>query len=105
MFWILPISLLIAFEVIADIFAKEYSLKGHWWLWMLAIAGYVIANAFWLWGIRNGSGLARGGIIFSVGSAIGVIVLGILVYGESTNKIQILGMILGALSLALIFWE
>ncbi|MCX6758021.1 MAG: EamA family transporter [Candidatus Nomurabacteria bacterium] len=105
MFWLIPISALIVCEVIADIFAKEYSLKGHWYLWLFAILGYIVGNAFFLWGMRSGSGLARAGIIFSVGSAIGVVVLGVLVYGESTNKVQIAGLILGALSLILIFWE
>ncbi len=105
MLWILPISLLIIFEVIADIFSKEYSLKGHWYLWAGALLGYIVANIFWLWGIKSGSGLARGAIIFSVGSAIAAVIVGVFFYDESTNKIQIIGMILGALSLALIFWE
>jgi len=30
--WIIPLLLLIIFESLADIFAKEYSLKGHWYL-------------------------------------------------------------------------
>lgn len=105
MFWLIPISILILFEVVADIFAKEYALKGHWWLWLSAILGYIVANTFWLWSIRTGSGLARGAIIFSVGSAILAVIIGLYFYGEHTNKIQILGMILGALSLTLIFWQ
>ena len=105
MSWIFPIIFLIIFEVIADIFSKEYALKGHWWFWILAISGYIIANIFWLWSIRNGSGLARGAVIFSVGSAIGAVILGLFFYGEVTNKIQFFGMILGAFSLILIFWE
>jgi drug/metabolite transporter (DMT)-like permease len=105
MFWIFPITFLIIFELIADVFAKEYSLKGHWYLWAAAILGYIIANAFWLWGIRSGSGLARGAIIFSVASAVVAVFLGLYFYGEATNKIQIFGMILGVLSLILIFWE
>jgi multidrug transporter EmrE-like cation transporter len=105
MFWIFPITLLIVFELIADIFSKEYALKGHWYLWVLAILGYIIANVFWLWSIRTGSGLARGAIIFAIGSAVMATILGLYFYGESTNKIQIAGMILGVLSLILIFWE
>lgn len=104
MFWIFPISLLIIFEVIADIFSKEYSLKGHWYLWLGAILGYIIANTFWLWSIRTGSGLARGAIIFSVGSAILAVIIGLYFYGETTNKLQVIGMLLGLLSLVLIFW-
>ncbi len=105
MFWIFPISLLIIFEVVADIFSKEYSLKGSWYLWVGAILGYIIANIFWLWSIRIGSGLARGAIIFSVGSAILAVIIGLYFYGETTNKLQIVGMLLGLLSLVLIFWK
>jgi drug/metabolite transporter (DMT)-like permease len=105
MFWLIPIFFLIIFEIVADIFSKEYALKGHWWLWLLAISGYIIANVFWLWGIRSGSGLARGAIIFSVGSAIFAVIIGLHFFGEQANKVQIAGMILGALSLILIFWS
>lgn len=105
MFWIIPLIFLIILESVADIFAKEYSLKGYWYLYLYALLGYIIANMFWLWSIRSGSGLARGAVIFSVGSAIIAIVLGLYFYNEQVNKFQIAGMILGALSLILIFWE
>lgn len=105
MFWIIPLIFLIIFESIADILAKEYSLKGHWYFWVLAISGYIIANIFWLWSIKTGSGLARGAIIFSIASAILALIIGLYFYSETTNKIQIIGMILGVFSLVLIFWE
>jgi glucose uptake protein GlcU len=103
--WIAPLSLLIVFEIVADIFAKEYSLKGNWLFWALSITGYILANIFWLSAIKNGSGLARGAIIFSVASALIATILGIYFYNESTNKIQMIGMLLGVVSLILIFWE
>lgn len=105
MIWIIPLSLLIVFEIIADIFSKEYSLRGHWYLWVGALLGYVIANIFWLNSIKNGSGLARGAIIFGVVSAIIALIVGVYFYHEGTNKIQLAGMILGVISLVLIFWE
>jgi drug/metabolite transporter (DMT)-like permease len=103
--WIVPLILLIIFESLADIFAKEYSLKGHWYFWLAGIAGYIIANIFWLSAIKNGSQLGRGAIIFSVVSAILAIIIGVYFYQENTNKIQVIGMILGVISLVLIFWE
>lgn len=105
MFWIIPLIFLILFEIIADIFSKEYSLKGYWWLWVGALLGYVLANVFWLWSIKSGSGLARGATIFGVSSAIIALVIGLYFYGEETNKLQIAGMVLGVCSLVLIFWE
>ncbi len=103
--WIFGISLLIIFELIADVFSKEYALKGNWFLWCGAIAGYIIANIFWLSAIKNGSGLARGAVIFSVGSAIVAVALGLLLYHERMSTPQIAGVGLGIVSLILIFWE
>ncbi len=103
--WIIGLFLLITFEIVADIISKEYALKGGWMLWCGAIAGYVVANIFWLSAIKNGSGLARGAIIFSVGSAIVATIIGLVIYHEKTNTVQLAGMGLGLLSLVLIFWE
>lgn len=105
MIWIFAISMVVVCELIADIISKEYSLRGHWYLWVAAIAAYIITNIFWLWSIRSGSGLARGALIFSVASAVGASIIGVYFYGESTNRIQLTGMVIGVLSLVLIFWE
>ncbi len=103
--WILPLSLLIIFEIIADIFAKEWSLHGNIIRWMGAISSYVVANTFWLIALKNGSGLGRGAVLFSVASAILAAVIGFLFYKEQINKIQLLGVIFGITSLVLIFWD
>jgi multidrug transporter EmrE-like cation transporter len=105
MFWIIPIIFLILFEIIADIFSKEYALRGNWYWWLGAILGYIIANVFWLWGIRSGSELARGAIIFSVVSAVLAVIIGLYFYNETATKIQIMGMVLGVCSLILILWQ
>ncbi len=97
--WLRGVSLLILFECIADILAKEYSIRGTWPYWVAAIGGYIIANIFWLWGIKDGSGLARGAVIFSVGSEILAIALGIFLYKEKIDHYQILGIIFGFVSL------
>ncbi|HEV7701893.1 MAG TPA: EamA family transporter [Candidatus Paceibacterota bacterium] len=105
MFWILPLIPFITLTLIADIFAKEYSLKGNWYFWALALLGYTIGNVFWLWSIRSGSGLARGALIYLLANVIFVSIVGIYFYGEPTNKIQIAGIALGVVALILIFWE
>ena len=105
MIWIIYLSLLVLFESLADILAKEYSLKGYWYLWAAGIIGYIIANIFWLSAIKHGSQLGRGAIIFSVASAFLALIIGVCFYHEDINNIQIAGMILGIISLVLIFWE
>ncbi len=102
MHWIIGISLLITFEVVADIFAKEYSLKQTALFWSLALVSYVVANIFWLSAINNGSGLTRGAILFSVGSAVAATLVGLVMYGEKLNSVQIAGVLVGIVAIALI---
>lgn len=105
MIWIAPFALLITFELIADVLAKEWSLGNKPYWWVLAIAAYCIGNLFWLLALKNGSGLARGAVMFSLASEILAIGVAILYYHESLNKIQALGIVLGIISLVLLFWE
>jgi len=104
MFWPLSLVFFITLTLLSDVLAKEYSLAGRWYFWLFALLGYTIANVFWLWSIRSGSGLARGALIYLVANAVFVFIVGVYFYGETTNKVQITGMILGILSLILIFW-
>lgn len=103
MMWALPLAVLIAFECVADIFAKSWSLKGGWILAAGALLSYLIANTFWLFALQNGSGLARGAVIFSVASAVIAAALGIFFYKESLAPIQLLGICLGVVAIAFIF--
>lgn len=103
--WIIALLLLIGFEAVADIFSKEYALHGAFVYWALALLGYIIANVFWLISIRKGSGLARGAILFSVGSAIVAVLIGALKFQEKIGRVEMVGIVVGVLSVILIFWS
>jgi len=103
--WVVALLLLIIFEAIADILSKEYALHGTFLYWSLALLGYVVANVFWLISIRKGSGLARGAILFSVGSAILAVLIGALKFQEKIGKVELIGIFVGILSMVLIFWS
>ncbi len=103
--WIFPLALLIVFEIVADVFAKEWALKSNPIFWICSLAGYIVANAFWLYAIKHGSGLARGATIFSVASAILAIIIGLLFYKEQVSLIQAVGMVVGLIAIVLIFWN
>jgi drug/metabolite transporter (DMT)-like permease len=103
--WIIALALLVTFEAIADIFSKEYAIHGTLLYWSLAILGYIIANIFWLISIRKGSGLARGAILFSVGSAIVAVLIGVLKFQERIGRVEFVGILVGILSIVLIFWS
>lgn len=103
--WIIPLSMLVVFEIITDIFAKEWSIKQAPLIWFFAISSYVLGNIFWLYALKNGLGLGKGALVFAIVTAIIAIIIGIYFYKESVNRIQITGIILGLISLVLIFWE
>ncbi len=105
MHWVFPLSLLILLEALADIFAKEWSLHGTWIRGAGSLLAYVIANMFWLIALRDGAGLARGAIIFSVASAILAVGIGLFLYKEQLTTTQIVGICIGVVAIALLFWE
>jgi multidrug transporter EmrE-like cation transporter len=98
-------ALLIFFEAVADIFAKNWSIHKSVWIAVTSLTFYLIANSFWLFALKNGAQLGRGAIIFSVASAIIAILLGVLLYKEPVSKLQTAGLILGVVSIILLFWE
>lgn len=104
--WLLPLALLIVFEIIADILSKEWSLNTQRSiLWFLAIGAFIIANIFWLNALKNGAGLARGAILFTIVTTIIAAIIGLYVYKESVTHMQLLGIFLGFVSLILLVWE
>ncbi|NCB20818.1 MAG: hypothetical protein EOM88_02755 [Clostridia bacterium] len=89
----------------ADIFAKNWSLSRHWYLAAISLLMYLTANSFWLVALKNGSGLGRGAIVFSLFSAIIAVLLSVFIYHESFSRLQALGLVMGILALFFIFWE
>jgi len=105
MAWVVFLSLLIVFEAVADVMAKEWQLHGSALRWLAAISAYVIGNMFWLYSLKSGAELGRGAIIFSVASATIAAIIGLLFYKEEVTRLQFAGMILGVCAITLILWE
>lgn len=105
MWWLPFLILVIIFELIADVLSKEWSLYPRLLFLIGGILFYLIANIAWLYALRHGVGLARGVSIFSVACTIVAVIIGIIFYKESVSNIQLLGIILGVISLILIFWH
>lgn len=106
MHWIIPIGILIFFELIADVLAKKWSVENYpFALAVGALFAYLLANTSWLYALKQGSGLARGAVVFSVASAILATGVGFLLYREHVTTIQLIGIIVGIVAIGLIFWE
>ncbi len=100
--WVWPLVLLIAFEACADILSERYALNPTATRWVFALAGYVVANVWWLLAMRRGVGLARGGVLFAVGSAVLAVAIGTLMYHEHLSPAQLVGIALGIAAIALL---
>lgn len=96
--YLVGIAILLVFETVADIFAKEYSLHTTWWLWMGSFGAYMLANVFWLVAMKNGAGLARGTTLFVLGTLVLGVVIGAVFYREHVTVTQWIGIALGIVS-------
>lgn len=101
-FWSMPMILLILSELTGDFFGKQWTLHKKSILFFTSLSFYVIGNAFWLFSILNGVGLARGTILFAVGQEIAAIAMAIIYFKETLNKKQWAGMMLGLISITLV---
>ena len=88
------ISLLLC-ELTADFLGKQWTIHKKSFLFAASLSFYVIGNAFWLFAILNGVGLARGAILFGVGQEIAAVLMGIIYFKEKLNNKQKIGMTLG----------
>ncbi|HEV7129635.1 MAG TPA: EamA family transporter [Ktedonobacterales bacterium] len=100
--WLIFLLVLVVFELIADVLAKQFALNGKLVFALSAIVGFVAANVAWIISLRTGAELSRGAILFSVLSAVGAAALGLLVYHEPVSRYQLIGLGLGVISIALL---
>lgn len=106
MHWLIPLFILVFFEFIADILAKEWSVRGFPLVLAVgSLLAYMLANTSWLYALKYGSGLARGAVVFSIASAVLATFIGLVMYHEEVTKIQVFGIVLGLIAIAFIFWE
>jgi|SRR5579884_2506935 len=93
--WLLFLLLLVGFELIADVLAKQFGVTGKLFFAVLSILGYVVANIAWLVSLRTGGELGKGAVLFALLSGVGAVLIGLLVYQESVSPYQLIGLVLG----------
>jgi multidrug transporter EmrE-like cation transporter len=103
--WVYFLLLLVFFELLADILAKQFALSGKYTFAVLSIVGFIAANTAWLISLRSGAELGRGAVLFSVLSAIGAVIVAILLYHEKVTPYQYIGLLLGIAAIVLLSIE
>lgn len=103
--WAVYLLALVAFELVADVLAKQFSLNGKLIFGVLSIGGYVLANIAWLISLRSGGTLGRGTVIFSALNGAIAVVLGLFVFHEKASPYQLIGMALGIAAIVFLSLE
>ena len=103
--WLYYLLVLVVFELVADILAKQFAISGKYVFAILSIVGFIAANTAWLISLRTGAELSKGAVLFSVLSGIGAVLIGVFVYHEKTTTYQIIGLILGVAAIAFLSVE
>ncbi len=103
--WLYFLLLLVVFELIADILAKQFALNGKLIFAVLSILGFIAANTAWLISLRTGAELSKGAVLFSVLSAAGAVLIGLFVYKEKAGPYQLVGLALGIVAIAFLSVE
>ena len=92
---------LVVLETWADVYAKKFDNEPKTEFFVLSLLLYLIANASWLFSMKNGMQIWRGVVVFGIAQAVTGIVVG-LVMGETINTKQWVGIIVGIVSILLI---
>jgi multidrug transporter EmrE-like cation transporter len=100
--WIWFLLLLVVFELVADILAKQFAIGGSFILAGASITCFVIANTAWLMSLRAGAELSKGIVILAVLTSIGAVLIGAVIYHEELGTFGLLGLLLGILAIALL---
>ena len=101
--WVPFLAAVVTLDLIADVISKEFSLHGGSWRMALAASFVVAGNLTWQFMLRtSGVGLARAGLLFAVGVAVGATLIGVFGYGEGLTDRHKIGAVLGILVLALL---
>ena len=103
--WVVYLLALVAFEIVADVLAKQFALDGKLVFGVLSIGGYVLANIAWLISLRSGGMLSRGSVIFSALNGVVAVVLGLFVFHEKASPHQLVGMALGIAAIVFLSME
>jgi multidrug transporter EmrE-like cation transporter len=103
--WFTFLLVLVVFELIADVLAKQFALSGKLIFAIFSVLGYVAANIAWIISLRSGGELGKGAIIFSVLSGIAAVAIGLVVYREKTGPYQLIGLVLGIAAIAFLSLE
>ena len=96
------ITLSTVFFAAGEFLSKKFALNPGWSLFAFIIVVDVISVTAWLPAIFEKNHLSTTGVVWSVVSLIMTALVGLLVFDEKLSSVQIVGIFLGLVSVALL---
>ncbi len=100
-YFLLIILAAVAFEVVADILFKKWSLNGNGLLFAVGICLYVIGTVAWAYSLKYEL-LTRAITVFTVVNLIAVSVAGLIIFKEDISLTNKIGFLFGLVGVILI---
>jgi multidrug transporter EmrE-like cation transporter len=91
----------IAFEVAGDLIFRKWGIEQRWPLFILALLIYNVAAVAWGFSLRY-TQVSSGIVLLGVLNVVLVVVGGVVLFKERLSTAQLLGVLLGVASLALL---
>lgn len=106
MMWITMLAGMVIVDTLGNTIAKHWSVHQNlYYLPYVAMACFIGTNTFWIFALKDGSGLARGVTYFGVSSALLGVLVGVSMYGEKLSVVQYSGIALGVLAITLLSFK
>jgi multidrug transporter EmrE-like cation transporter len=103
--WFVAFLIFMVFEASGNFLSGILYSNVNFFFLLAILAIYAAGNSFWLISLKNGSGLARGAVFFSVGIVLTTASIGIFYFGESATAPKLFGIVLGIVSLVLMTYK
>jgi multidrug transporter EmrE-like cation transporter len=101
--WWILFTVAVGFEFLGDIFIKKAGISNpiSWYLFGLGFIAYSLPSFGWLF-LMRGKALSVIGTVYPVITAVGLALIGVLVFHETISKRGLVGIALGVLSIFLL---
>ena len=89
--------------MVANSLLKTYAVKGGPWMLVAALAAFCLGN-FLMVRVMRENGLGLGLALSLVFQLVAITAIAYLFFGERPSSLQLIGVVLGVVSIALIAW-
>jgi multidrug transporter EmrE-like cation transporter len=100
-FFIFLVIIVAILEVVGDILFKEWTIHDKKFLLVIGVIFYMAATIFWAFSLKYHN-LSKAVVIFAVITLIVGVLVGVLIYKENLNALNIIGILLGLTSIILL---